>query len=374
MRLLDRYLLRELLVPLVFCIAGFLILCFAFSLFTELDELLRLNLRAGDIAEYFLIKTPEFLPVLLPVSLLLALLYTLTNHARHHEITAIRAAGVSLWRLAAPYFAAGAAASVVLFALNELWIADIADRADRIKNRRVAAQNNPAQRHLEQQLSFKNSRDGREWYAATYNRRTTEMFATRVTRMMPDGSLRQIVAERAVRTNNVWVFFNAREYRYAANTNAPPVPVLQTNVLAMPEFTETPKLINMEIKMAGRLSLKNARSPDIPLVEIIPYLAVHPKLPRDLRFQLQTMLHGRLAMPWVCLVVVLIGLPFGAASGRRNVFVGVAGSVFLCFAYYFLMQVSLGLGTGGYFAPWIAAWLPNLIFGITGAWLTARAR
>ena len=73
------------------------------------------------------VKTPEFLVVVLPIALLLALLYTLTNHARHHEITAIRAAGVSLWRLCLPYLAVGFAASLALFALNELCVPDSAE-------------------------------------------------------------------------------------------------------------------------------------------------------------------------------------------------------------------------------------------------------
>jgi lipopolysaccharide export system permease protein len=68
---------------------------------------------------------------------------------------------------------------------------------------------------------------------------------------------------------------------------------------------------------------------------------------------------------------VLIALPFGAPSGRRNVFVGVAGSIFICFAYFVLQQVSLALGTGGYLPPWLAAWLPNALFA-TGAILLIR--
>jgi len=74
---------------------------------TELSGLQEKRLHAGDIAQYYLVKTPEFLVLVLPISLLLALLYSLTNHARHNEITAIRAAGVSLWRLAVPYFGVG---------------------------------------------------------------------------------------------------------------------------------------------------------------------------------------------------------------------------------------------------------------------------
>lgn len=374
MRLLDRYLLRELLVPLGYCLIGFIILWLAYNLFNELDDLQDLKLHAGDIAEYYWVRWPEFLPMVMPMSLLLALLYTLTNHARHHEITAMRAAGVSIWRLAAPYFAVGAAASVVLFAVNELWISDIPERAERIKERRTAAPKNPSERHLEHNLAFINSRDGHEWHAAVYNRRTAQMTNPRVNWTLPDGSRRWLFAERAVYTKGAWVFLNVHEYRDAAGTNAPPVPVSQTNVLPMPEFTETPEQINIEIKMSQRLSLRNVHAQDIPLMEILEYLRFHPKPARDIRFLLYTRLHERLAAPWSCLVVVLIAIPFGAASGRRNVFAGVAGSVFLCFAFFVLSQMGEALGSKGIVAPWLGAWLPNLVFGSVGAWMTARVR
>src|SRR5260370_33663509 len=119
MRLMDRYLLRELLVPLGYCLSGFLLLWVTSDLITELSGLQEKKLHAGDIAQYYLIKTPEFLVLILPIALLLALLYALTNHARHNEITAIRAAGVSLWRLCFPYFSGGLAASPGVFAPNE---------------------------------------------------------------------------------------------------------------------------------------------------------------------------------------------------------------------------------------------------------------
>ena len=61
MRLLDRYLLRELLVPLAYCLGGFLILWVAFDLFGELSDFHKLRLKPGDIAEFYLAKTPEFL-------------------------------------------------------------------------------------------------------------------------------------------------------------------------------------------------------------------------------------------------------------------------------------------------------------------------
>ncbi len=136
MRLLDRYLLRELLVPLGYCLGGFLIFWMAFDLVAELHKLQECNLLPGDIAQYYLVQIPSVLVLILPIALLLALLYALTNHARHHEITAIRAAGVSLWRLLLPYFAVGFAVSVALFALYQFLVPDSSEAAEAIKNRR----------------------------------------------------------------------------------------------------------------------------------------------------------------------------------------------------------------------------------------------
>jgi lipopolysaccharide export system permease protein len=55
-------------------------------------------------------------------------------------------------------------------------------------------------------------------------------------------------------------------------------------------------------------------------------------------------------------------------------FFGVAGSIFICFGFFVVQQFSLAFGSGGYLAAWLAAWLPNLIFGGIGLWLTARVR
>jgi lipopolysaccharide export system permease protein len=374
MRLLDRYLLRELLVPLGYCLGGFLIFWVASDLFAELASLQEYKMRAGDIAEYYLVRAPEFLVVVLPVALLLALLYTLTNLARHHEITAIRAAGVSLWRLAVPYFAVGFAASLVLFALNEFWVPDSEDQAELIKNRRLQSPQSHAERDLVRNLGFTNARDGRRWQIGVFNEKTAEMLNPQVVWAQPDGSRRWIFAERAERTNDGWTFFDVKEYNSGAANDSPLIPGVQTNVMVLAEFSETPDEIRSEIKISRRLSLRKARRADLPLSEILDYLRLHPNPNRSDRFWLYTKLHGRFAAPWTCLVVVLMALPFGAMSGRRNIFVGVASSIVICFAYFTLMQLGMALGTGGYLPAWLAAWAPNLTFGAIGLWLTARVR
>src|ERR1035441_3747532 len=71
MRLLDRYLFRELLTPMAYCLGGFLIFWISYDLFTELDDLQRQKLHLLDVVGYSIAKTPEFLVTILPVALLL---------------------------------------------------------------------------------------------------------------------------------------------------------------------------------------------------------------------------------------------------------------------------------------------------------------
>jgi lipopolysaccharide export system permease protein len=113
---------------------------------------------------------------------------------------------------------------------------------------------------------------------------------------------------------------------------------------------------------------------EISLAQLLSAIRLDPQMDTKDRRWVYTQLHGRLASPWTCLVVVLIAIPFGAMGGRRNVFFGVAGSIFIFFVYYVLLQLGLALGAGGFMPPALAAWLPNLFFGLAGLVLTLNVR
>jgi lipopolysaccharide export system permease protein len=374
-RLLDRYLLRELLVPLGYCLCGFVMLWIAFDLCLELGNFQKRGMEVRDIVEYYFVIMPGFLVIVLPIALLLSLLYTLTAHARHNEITAIRAAGVSMWRLSLPYLGVGLVGSLVLFAINEFWEPDSDETAKAIQERHFHASVRTAGLKEVRNLCFDNTRDGRIWRIGVYNSETGEMIEPIVSWTGQNGAnLWQLRADRAINTNGGWTFYNVREFRESPQSDLPPVPALQTNVLAVPAFSETPEEINSEIKISASLSVRAARRADVPIVELLNYLRLHPEPTRSDAAWLYTKLQGRFASPWTCLVVVLIAIPFGAAAGRRNVYVGVASSIVICFVYFVLLQVGLALGTGGSLPPWLAAWFPNLSFGLVGIWLTTRVR
>ncbi len=375
MRLLDRYLLRELLVPLGYCLCGFLIFWITSDLFVTLRDFQEKDLEVRDIAEYYLVILPEFLALVLPIALLLALLYALTNHARHQEITAIRAAGVSLWRMSLPYLGVGLLASLGLFAANEFWVPASVDRAKAILKRHQAPDLNAPGRNEHRNVCFDNTRDGRRWRIGMYNSETGDMFQIGVYPLDRGTSkLWELQADRARLIQGVWTLYNVREFHEAAQPNAPPVPVLSTNELAFPEFSETLAEINSDLKIRDSMTLRAAKKADVPIKDLLNYLRLHPHPSRADQFWLYTKLEGRLAAPWTCLVVVLVAIPFGAAGGRRNVYVGVASSIVICFVYFVLLQLGLALGTSGRLPAWLAAWFPNLSFGLAGLWLTARVR
>lgn len=372
MRLLDRYLLRELLIPLGYCLGGFFIFWMTFDLLSGLDDLQSHQLSVRDVAEYYAVKTPELVVTVLPLALLLALLYALTHHARHNELTAMRAAGIGLWRLSAPYLAVGLLFSLIVLALNEQWVPDSAARAEDILSRAQRGATNASTREWERNLTFRNDRDGRRWDIAAYHVQSGAMLRPHVEWRLPDGSAREIFAERAWPTNGGWVFHQVQKFVTPPDPTAIPQRT-QTNELRL-DFWETPALIASEIKI-NRLDARTAsKRAALSLAEILQYRRLHPEVPAARRALLETQFHARLATPWTCLVVALIAIPFGAASGRRNVFVGVASSVGICFAYFVLQQLALALGTGEYVPPWLAGWGPNLLFGIAGGYLTSRVR
>jgi lipopolysaccharide export system permease protein len=261
-----------------------------------------------------------------------------------------------------------------LFALNELVVPDSSEAADKILDRRMPKAAGALRPNQVANLGFTNSRDGRKWLIGIYNTDTAEMTKVNVNWKLSDGSSRWLIAERAARTNDAWTFYNMNEYSEAPGTGALPLPSLQTNLMTFPEFTETPDEIKSEIKISGanRSTARPMDLPELSIREILSYLSLHPQAQRQK--ELYTKLYGRLAAPWTCLVAVLIAIPFGAGGGRRNVFVGVASSIVICMLYYFLRPLCLTFGSAGYMPPWLAAWLPNLVFGTAGLWMTGRVR
>lgn len=491
MRLLDRYLLKELLLPLGVCLGGFLIFWVSFDLLGELENLQKDHAPWLGVVQLYWIRLPELLLTILPVGELLALLYALTQHSRHHELTAMRAAGISVWRICAPYLGVGIALSGVLYALNEVVLPDAREREDRLRAewhdpsggdpahrwvqnvhfhnpasrtawrigsfnpisgelRQVRVQmdlpaqaweevvapsgrwttvvwhltngleylhrtehdDNPASR-MKQSLtvgelgsgiegvlgwgtetvvrhqgtnSFTNRirlehvdpASGRRWTFAELNPRSGEFTDFRGRASVGAGARRTLIADAAVWTNGIWRFrsgsTNVHEILFRSSADDDPFRK-DWDELDAPELVDSPDVIRSEVRVGSQMGKQVAlQKIQLSAREIEIYRRLHPNLTVSERARLDTQLEVRLAAPWTCAVVVLIAIPFGAPSGRRNVFFGVAGSLAIGFSFFVLQRLGFALGQSGQVAPWVAAWIPNLAFAGAGVVLTSRVR
>jgi len=371
-RLLDRYLLRELIIPLNYCLAGFLIFWISFDLFSDLEDFQKAGLPALEIARYYVVKGPELLVTVLPVALLLALLYALTRHGRHNELIAMRAAGISLARISVPYVLTGLTLSLALLYLNERVAPDSSERAAVIKAGKAAASSSP----WRERVNFRNAAESRIWNVSALNLETFELREPHIEWQLADGTRKQLIAKQGAWTNEQWLFRDLELYSYQPGVDfdrAASRP-LRTNELVLPEINERPTDIKLQLKFQRINAIDAAKRTQLSLGEIT-YLREHVELNARDRALLETQFHARLAQPWTCLVVVLVALPIGAAThSRRNVLVSVASSIFVVFAYFVLMRIGLALGTGNYLPGWLAAWSPNALFSALGLAFAIRSK
>ena len=359
MRLLDRYLLREFVVPLFYCLAGFQIFWTAFDLFSNLQMYQEAGLRPGAIAQLYVMRTPELLTTVVPIALLLASLYTLTNLARYNEITAVRAAGISLARLSAPFFLVAGLMGGTLFWITEF----VAPNATAEAQRMLGRNNSPGSRTLN--FAFQDGTDSQTWIIKQYDPQTRTMEQPSLS-WESEAERLELFAANGGWTNGGWVFHDVSIKAYTTNSGNLPERDFKTNVFSSTGINIPPERLMAEAKISTLDQLDNAKSVRMSLAEIREYQALLTEAHGKKHALLLTQFHGRVAQPFTCLVVVLVALPFGAATGRRNVFVGVAGSVGICFAYFILLRWGLALGTAGLIPPVIAAWLPNAVFTGTG--------
>jgi lipopolysaccharide export LptBFGC system permease protein LptF len=210
MRLLDRYLLRELCLPLAVCLAGFTVFWVAFDLFSGLDRFQQAQLTVADVVEFYWIGLPELLTTTLPVGLLLALLYALTHHARHHELTAMRAAGQSLWRILLPYLGVGFVASGLLYWLTERVAPDARERQDLLLQRRIST-TAEAERAWRGPLNFNNDPAVRSWSIGQFHLLTGDLRQPRLRMMLSPGARREVAIQAARWTDGAWRWSGVRE-------------------------------------------------------------------------------------------------------------------------------------------------------------------
>ena len=358
MRILDRYLLREFVWPLLYCFDAFALLMIVIDLFATLNDFIDYHASLGTVVHYYLIFFPEMFVLIMPMSLLLGLLFCLSNLSKHNELTAMRASGVSLMRLALPLLGVGLVATLVVFAVNELFVPRSKEQRDAL----MAVLKGKGQRDVLENFFFANTAERRDWYARRFNTSSFEMENPEVHERKPNGAPDfDIYAERARWIDGQWHFFAADVYDHRQN---PPIVtrVAETN---FPSLKDPPK----------RLAVEGKRPDQLTSAELRRYIRSQRRAGRagDLA-NYEVTYHYRYAFPLTCFIVVLIGIPLGTRVSRSGPLLGIGTALVLVVAFYFLNNITLALGVGGRIPPVAAAWMTNTIFAGVGLVLLLRAR
>ena len=116
MRLLDRYLLRQLAAPFLFALAALTSLMLLSQIAKKFGALVGKGLPWSVIAEVFALSVPFIVAMTLPMAVLLAVLYSFSHLAADNEITAMRANGISVYQILAPVLAWGVCMAAFNFA------------------------------------------------------------------------------------------------------------------------------------------------------------------------------------------------------------------------------------------------------------------
>jgi lipopolysaccharide export system permease protein len=88
--------------------------------------------------------------------------------------------------------------------------------------------------------------------------------------------------------------------------------------------------------------------------------------------EFQVEIQKKFSIPFACIVFVLVGAPLGILARRGGLAAGFFSAVFFVF-YYLCLTGGEQLADRRIMPPWLAMWLPNLVIGGLGTWLTARA-
>src|SRR5690625_2851097 len=121
MKILDRYVAAQMLMPFLFGVAAFTSLFVSSDLLRLAGMVVELGAPVGAVARVFLLQLPQVIVLTLPMSVLLATLLALSRLSSTSEIVAMRAGGLSFWRYTAPIFVIAACVSLVAFGVNG-WI------------------------------------------------------------------------------------------------------------------------------------------------------------------------------------------------------------------------------------------------------------
>jgi LPS export ABC transporter permease LptF len=218
-QIIDHYVLMSFLFYFGVLLVSFLLMTHVFQFFELLSDILKNGIPMSQVAKYLFYLTPKLLYDLTPVSVLVAVLITFGILTKNNEVTAMKACGVSLYRLAIPVFVAASAMSIGLFAFDHYVIPDANKTQDAIRNQ---IKGRPSQTYLRPDRKWIfGSGSPRIYYYKYFDAADAVMVNVHVYELEPETFRlkRHVYAERArwEAALNTWIFQDGwwRDFRRA---------------------------------------------------------------------------------------------------------------------------------------------------------------
>jgi lipopolysaccharide export system permease protein len=370
MKVIDRYMLRQYLIPLGYLVSAFCLLYLVLDLFDRFPDFVEAKAPVRDILFYYgcyLFAVNGFVPfivVILPIALLLAALYTLTMFARHNELTAMCASGVSVRRLMGPLLGVGFCASLFAAVIQET-VGPTATQWVSAYNTRMK-HNDPAV-DLVYNYIYHTGASRRQWEIGTFNKRDpANLENVKIVQERVDGTLEtHTFAKRAEWLDGTWWLHEMRMQEFnALGDPIGPISLPSEKPVEAPEYDETPQDFLNELQKTDFLSSW----------DMWRFIASRPNLTGAALARRMVDIHARLAMPWSCMVLILLSLPATAGGVRRPALRSVGFGLVALFGFYFLVNAGMILGKREIIWAWLGGWMPNMVFLAVGGFLTWRLR
>jgi LPS export ABC transporter permease LptG/LPS export ABC transporter permease LptF len=357
--ILDDYVLRGFSFYFAMVVAAFLTLLLVFTLFELLTDILRNQISPLTVGEYLLNVTPYFLYTTTPLSMLLAVLVTFGLLQRSNEITAIKATGISLYRLIVPVLIGSTLVAGVLFLSDQLYLPYTNKRQDALRNQ---IKGKPAQTYLRPDRKWIFGQHSDIYYYQFFDPDRDVFGGVSVFQFDPHTFqiTHRITADRAHWSTPMgrWVYEQGWERSLSGSAIES---YRKFDAATYPQLAEAPAYFKKEIKQSSEMSYEELRR-YIHDLEQSGFDVVR------LRVQLQK----KIAYPLITLVMAVLAIPFALSAGKRSAVAGVATAIGIGVVYWTVSGLFEAMGNLSQLPPAVAAWSPDLVFGFIGGYLILR--
>lgn len=354
LKILDRYLLRELVAPFLFCVTLVFLLLVPTLLFNLTDLMVKTGASVSTIGKLMLYNVPTIFVMAFPVSFLAAALLSIGRMSRDFEIIAMRAMGLGLRRIIRPIIFASLVVSGLAFAINEGLVPPAKAKLKTTIQEMLKGLQKPPIRPN----TFFQGTNNRHFYIQEVSPQGV-MKGVFIFDKTKDGFPQVIQAEQARWIGNVWRLEFGTNYRYdregfittevAFKTMDIAISLDATNLL--PSGLDLDELSTQQLSSQLK-DLQKAGGAASNMTEL--------------------RLHKKFAFPLASFFAALLAAPLGLMFSRMGGYIGVAFTIILVFLYYVTMQIAEALAKFGHIPGFAGAWASNLIFLLVGGILLWR--